>query len=159
MLNFGILVLARQSNTKHSIVFFIRRHLNDIELIPHSKMKKSTGSFVIVVENESIVNIRAKLFEKNSFVTGIVDLTIALHRGNGTYSFFGRDVETESKLVLLNIWRRGEFMWPKRSIFPKGRLQNLRGKKLRATSFEYEPFIYKENNTYNGYEVINIHVF
>ena len=127
--------------------------MNDIELIPHSKMKKSTGSFVIVVKNGSIDGIRSKLFDQNSFVAGIVDLTIALHRGNRTYTFFGRDVETESKLVLLNIWKNENFMWPEKSIFPKGRLQNLRGKRLRATSFEYEPFIYKENNTYKGYEV------
>ena len=91
--------------------------MNDIELIPHSKMKKSTGSFVIVVKNGSIDGIRSKLFDQNSFVAGIVDLTIALHRGNRTYTFFGRDVETESKLVLLNIWKNENFMWPEKSIF------------------------------------------
>ena len=27
------------------------------------------------------------------------------------------------------------------------------GKKLKATSFDYAPFLYKENSIYNGYEV------
>ena len=121
----------------------------------HSAMKKSTKSYVIIVENGSLNEIQSILFDKNHFLQEVVDLTIALHRGNHTYSFFGRDVETESKIVLLNIWKHGHFMW-ERDILPKNRLQNLQHKQLRATSFVYEPFIYKENNTYVGYEVIEL---
>ena len=121
----------------------------------HSAMKKSTKSYVIIVENGSLNEIRSILFDRNNFLQEVVDLTIALHRGNHTYSFFGRDVETESKIVLLNIWKHGSFMW-ERNILPQNRLQNLQHKQLRATSFEYEPFIYKENNTYVGYEVIEL---
>ena len=119
----------------------------------HAVLKKSTRSYIIIVENGSLKEIQSVLFNKDSFLQGVVDLTIALHRGNHTYSFFGRDVETESKIILLNIWKNGHFMW-ERNILPKNRLQNLQHKQLRATSFVYEPFIYKENNTYVGYEVI-----
>ena len=121
----------------------------------HSAMKKSTKSYVIIAKNGSLNEIQSILFDKNHFLQEVVDLTIALHRGNHTYSFFGRDVETESKIVLLNIWKHGHFMW-ERDILPKNRLQNLQHKQLRATSFVYEPFIYKENNTYVGYEVIEL---
>ena len=69
-----------------------------------------------------------------------------------TYSIFGRDPETETYLKLLNTWKNGSFLW-KRPLFPKNRLQNMRGKKLKATSFDYAPFLYKENSIYNGYEV------
>ena len=121
----------------------------------HSAMKKSTKSYVIIAENGSVNEIQSILFDRNHFLQEVVDLTIALHRGNHTYSFFGRDVETESKIVFLNIWKHGHFMW-ERDILPKNRLQNLQHKQLRATSFVYEPFIYKENNTYVGYEVIEL---
>ena len=121
----------------------------------HSAMKKSTKSYVIIAENGSLNEIQSILFDKNHFLQEVVDLTIALHRGNHTYSFFGRDVETESKIILLNIWKHGHFMW-ERDILPKNRLQNLQHKQLRATSFVYEPFIYRENNTYVGYEVIEL---
>ena len=121
----------------------------------HSAMKKSTKSYVIIAKNGSLNEIQSILFDKNHFLQEVVDLTIALHRGNHTYSFFGRDVETESKIILLNIWKHGHFMW-ERDILPKNRLQNLQHKQLRATSFVYEPFIYKENNTYVGYEVIEL---
>ena len=121
----------------------------------HSAMKKSTKSYVIIAKNGSLNEIQSILFDKNHFLQEVVDLTIALHRGNHTYSFFGRDVETESKIVFLNIWKHGHFMW-ERDILPKNRLQNLQHKQLRATSFVYEPFIYKENNTYVGYEVIEL---
>ena len=121
----------------------------------HSAMKKSTKSYVIIAENGSLNEIQSILFDKNHFLQEVVDLTIALHRGNHTYSFFGRDVETESKIILLNIWKHGHFMW-ERDILPNNRLQNLQHKQLRATSFVYEPFIYRENNTYVGYEVIEL---
>ena len=93
----------------------------------HSAMKKNTKSYVIIVENGSVNEIQSILFDKNNFLQEVVDLTIALHRGNHTYSFFGRDVETESKIILLNIWKHGHFMW-ERDILPKNRLQNLQHK-------------------------------
>ena len=88
--------------------------------------------------------------------TSILDILAAyslklLLIGN-KYSIFGRDPEVEKYLKLLNIWRNGSFIW-KKPLFPKTRLQNMGGKKLKATSFDYAPFIYKENSIYYGFEV------
>ena len=63
----------------------------------------------------------------------------------------------EKYLKLINIWRNGSFLW-KWPLFPKSRLQNMGGKKLKATSFDYAPFIYKENSIYYGFEVRYIKV-
>ena len=130
------------------------KNFDELNLMNYSAMKKSTRSYIIILENGSTNEIKSILFNRNSFLQDVVDLTIALQRGNHTYSFFARDVETESKIILLNIWKHGHFLW-ERNILPKNRLQNLQHKQLRATSFEYEPFIYKENNNYVGYEVIS----
>ena len=116
-------------------------------------MKISSRSYVIIVEKGSVKEIQSTLFDKSSPLQNVVDLTIALRRETHTFSFFGRDVQNEAKIMLMNIWKNGHFMW-ERNILPKNRLQNLQQKQLRATSFVYAPNIYKENNTYVGYEVI-----
>ena len=55
-------------------------------------------------------------------------------------------------LKLLNVWINGSFVW-KRPLFPKARLQNMGGRKLKATSFDFEPYVYIENSVYYGSEV------
>ena len=72
------------------------------------------------------------------------------------YTIYGRDPETETKLKIMNIWKNGIFYWKNKKLFPD-RMQNLAGRVLTATSFEYSPFIYKENpedEKFQGYEVV-----
>ena len=71
------------------------------------------------------------------------------------YTIYGRDPETETKLKIMNIWKNGILYWKNQKLFPN-RMQNLAGRALIATSFEYSPFIYKENpedEKFQGYEV------
>ena len=71
------------------------------------------------------------------------------------YTIYGRDPETETELKIMNIWKNGIFYWKNKKLFPD-RMQNLAGRVLTATSFEYSPFIYKENpedEKFQGYEV------
>ena len=59
------------------------------------------------------------------------------------------------QLKIFNIWENGSLYWKSVKMFPN-RMQNLAGRVLKATSFEYRPFIYKENpgdKRYQGYEV------
>ena len=72
------------------------------------------------------------------------------------YTIYGRDPETETELKIMNIWKNGIFYWKNKKLFPD-RMQNLAGRVLTATSFEYSPFIYKENpedEKFQGYEVV-----
>ena len=96
--------------------------------------------------------IESRLINSNNILDDVFDFTIALYVGNNTYKLYEKSIETEQHMKLYNIWKNGRIILAK-SIFPEDSLQNLRGKKIRATSFEYPPFIYKEDQKYQGYEV------
>lgn len=68
------------------------------------------------------------------------------------YSAFARNPEDENAITLINQWS-GEFMRPA-PVFPKNRYRTYNGRTLKATSFNYEPFIRKINETmFEGFEV------
>ena len=110
------------------------------------------SSFVFVIQNGSLYDFKSRLIRSYSILDDVFDLTIALYIGNNTYWLYEKDAKAGRNIKLSNIWRNGNIFLAK-SIFPEARLQNLRGKKIRATSFEYPPFIYKEDQKYQGYEV------
>ena len=126
--------------------------MSEIELIDLSMISKGGSSFVIVIQSSSVYGIESLMLKSNAILDDILDLTLAIYNGNNTYKLYGKDENQEQGIKLKNMWKDGNMLLDK-DIFPENKLHNLRGKKIRATSFEYPPFIYKENQKYKGYEV------
>ena len=116
---------------------------------------QSEGKYAVIVENSDQKSVEMNLFSEQNFFHNILDVVIIFPRSEEKYTFYGRDSETETKLQIFNTWENGSFHWKNEKMFPN-RMQNLAGRVLKATSFEYRPFIYKENpgdKKYQGYEV------
>ena len=69
-----------------------------------------------------------------------------------------RDLKENGKLQFAGSWKRIISNRNSINIFPKNRLSNLFGKTLKASSFEFKPFIYAVDavdgsNSYDGIEV------
>ena len=130
--------------------------LNDLKKINQKTLVQSEGKYAIVVENLDLLLVQRHLFQKQGFFQNILDVVIIVPESEDKYTIYGRDPETETKLKIMNIWKNGILYWKNQKLFPN-RMQNLAGRVLIATSFEYSPFIYKvnpEDEKFQGYEVV-----
>ena len=135
---------------------FLLNNLEDLKKIDIKLLVQSEGKYAIIVKNSNKKSIEMNLFsDQQNFFHNILDVVIILPRSEEKCIFYGRDSGTETKLKIFNIWENGSLYWKNVKMFPN-RMQNLAGRVLKATSFEYRPFIYKENpgdKKYQGYEV------
>ena len=82
-------------------------------------------------------------------------------RGINKYTIFGRSLENDKEVTVLNTWNNGEYSWNS-FVYPKDRMKDLKGNAIRVTSFQYAPFTYKvnpedENEEFQGMEVNKYH--
>ena len=94
---------------------------------------------------------------KHWIVQLVFQISFTVIIGENHYSFFGRKVENEKGIELLNIWKNGFFQF-KYPIFPKTRLQNMHQRVLKTSSWEAEPFVYVDQDQQftGGYEVCTV---
>ena len=100
---------------------------------------------MIFEENIRVNKVRKLLIGNGNFFEKILNVAIFVPQFENHFSVMARDPKDESKLTLMNIWKNGRFMF-QANIFPSNRLRNLKGKTLRATSFERAPNVYKDQN-------------
>ena len=116
-----------------------------------------TGKFALVFgEKISINQIKAILLQNKDFVN-LTEITLFVPKGGNSFSIITRSLENDQELTVLNIWNNGGYIW-NMPVYPKGRLDNLKGVDINATSFNFPPFCYKENpenedEEYQGFEV------
>lgn len=137
---------------KHHVIF-----LEDLEAIDSLNFAYfGSGKFAIILQMEtlSLDQIQEMMFDPE-FLGQIHQLAIFAKRSDEKYSVYARNVQTEQGLVLMNQWKNGTFTM-ENPIFPADRLENFNGIQLKATSFIYEPFIYKDpvnEGQFQGYEI------
>ena len=95
---------------------------------------------------------------QNEDLANIVEIALFVPKSENWYSVFARSMENDAEVTVLNIWNNGDYLW-NTPVFPKGRMSNLKGAAIKATSFQFPPFCYKENpedekEEYQGIEVI-----
>ena len=118
-----------------------------------------TGKFALVFgEKISISQIKAILLQNKDFVN-ITEIALFVPKGENSFSVITRSLENDQELTVLNIWNNGKYIWNK-PVYPKGRLDNLKGVDIKVTSFNFPPTCYKENpenedEEYQGIEVLN----
>ena len=116
-----------------------------------------TGKFALVFgEKISINQIKPILLQNKDFVN-ITEIAVFVPKGGNSFSVITRSLENDQELTVLNIWNNGEYTW-NMPVYPKGRLDNLKGIDIKATSFNFPPTCYKENpkneeEEYQGLEV------
>ena len=117
----------------------------------------SDGKFAVILEEKiTIENIRKLLFD--SIFSNVIELAIYVPNGESEkYAIYGRDPETEAELSLINFLQNGQLVFDQNEVFPPNRLQNFHGQTLKATSFQFPPFCYKDNpndpdEEYKGFE-------
>ena len=117
-----------------------------------------TGKFALVFgEKISINQIKAILLQNKDFVN-ITEITLFVPKGGNSFSIITRSLENDQELMVLNIWKNGDYIW-NTPVYPKGRMSNLKGVAIKATSFNYPPVCYKENpedEEYQGLEVCTL---
>ena len=122
-----------------------------------NSLSVSTGKFAIVFgESIKMDQIEEVLLQNENF-NSIIEIALFVPRGEKSYSIFARSVENDKELTLLNVWNKGGYIWTS-SVYPKGRMKNLRGTEIRATSFQYPPVNYKENPEREDEEYVGIEV-
>ena len=143
---------------KHHIILL--NQMKSLEMLPTDQLTQSTGKFAIVL-NEALKVQEIESMLKNSpksHLFNMVDLAIFVPSSIGKYSVYGRNPLDEGQIKILNFWKEGHFSWKDQPVFPQGRLANFAGINLRATSFQFPPFCYKDNpenemEEYTGFEV------
>ena len=108
---------------------------------------------IIFEKKVNIKDIKKILLSKGNLFAKIINISIFVYQSENHFLVVARDPDNEENLSLLNIWKNGQFMFDKK-IFPTTRLRNMKGKTLRATSFDRAPNVYKdEYNQWTGSEV------
>lgn len=138
---------------KHHILM-----VQTLEFLQHLKINdlaNSLGKFAIILPNSSNSDDAEKLL-RHAMFQNIIDLAIYVQKSDQKYTILTRTIENEEQVHLANIWQEGQYMLPnQKQVYPKNRNQFLNGKTLRATSFQFPPFNYKENPTdleFQGFE-------
>ena len=132
-----------------------------------NSLSVGTGKFAIVFGQKLDNNQIEEILIQNEKFKNIIEISLFVPKGGKVYSVFGRSLENGKEITLLNVWKKGEYIWNS-SLYPKGRMKNLKGTAIRATSFQFPPFNYKENpekedEEYAGVEVctydLDLHSF
>ena len=116
----------------------------------------STGKFAFVFGKKISINQIDAILLQNKYVVNIIDIALFVPKGGNSFSIVTRSLENDQELMVLNIWKNGDYIW-NTSVYPKGRMSNLQGVAIKATSFNYPPVCYKENpedEEYQGLEVL-----
>ena len=122
-----------------------------------NSLSVATGKFAIVFgESINMGQIEEVLLQNEKFKS-VIEIALFVPRGTNVYSIYGRGFENDKELTLLNVWNNDGYIWPL-SVYPKGRMKNLRGTEIRATSFHYPPVNYKENPNREDEEFIGVEV-
>lgn len=140
---------------KHHIVL-----VENSESLLKLRMKSlsvGTGKFALVFGKKISLNQMKEILLKNKDFANIIEIALFIPKGGNSFSVITRSLENDRKLTVLNIWNNGEYTW-NTPVYPKGRLDNLKGVAIRVTSFNYPPTCYKENpenedEEYQGIEV------
>ena len=116
-----------------------------------------TGKFALVFGEKISLNQMEVILLQNKDFANIIEIALFVPKGGNSFSVITRSLENDKELAVLNIWNNGEYRW-NTSVYPKGRLNNLKGVAIKATSFNYPPTCYKENpenedEEYQGIEV------
>ena len=122
-----------------------------------NSLSVATGKFAIVFGDAVKIDQIEEVLLQNENFNSIVEIALFVPRRANVYSIFGRRFENDKELALLNVWNKDGYIWPS-SVYPKGRMKNLRGTEIRATSFQYPPVNYKENPDREDEEYIGVEV-
>ena len=118
-----------------------------------------TGKFALVFGEKTSLNQMEVILLQNKDFANIIEIALFVPKGGNSFSVITRSLENDQELIVLNIWNNGGYIW-NMPVYPKGRLDNLKGVDINATSFNFPPFCYKENpenedEEYQGIEVLN----
>ena len=119
----------------------------------------STGKFAVVFGKKIGIGEVEKTLLQNEDFGNVLEIALFVPKTGGSmYSIFGRSLDNDKELTVLNIWDNGKYTW-NTPVYPKGRMSNLKGAEIKATSFQFPPFNYQENpenedEEYQGLEVI-----
>jgi hypothetical protein len=138
--------------------------INDLKSIqqltnPEWMTLSSTGKYVIIFMDQFVAKGNISILLSNGFFRKVVDVAVfyPIFKKQEKYVIYARNPLDEKNIVPINIWTvKSGYKYDENTILSKGRLQNLDGKQLTATSFEYAPFTYKdhpEDKKYQGFEV------
>ena len=116
-----------------------------------------TGKFALVFGEKISLNQMEVILLQNKDFANIIEIALFVPKGGNSFLVITRSLENDKELAVSNIWNNGEYTW-NTSVYPKGRLDNLKGVPIKATSFHYPPTCYKENpenedEEYQGIEV------
>ena len=119
----------------------------------------STGKFAVVFGKKIGIGEVEQILLQNEGFGNVLEIALFVPKTGGSmYSIFGRSLDNDKELTVLNIWDNGKYTW-NTPVYPKGRMSNLKGAIIKATSFQFPPFCYQENpenedEEYQGHEVI-----
>ncbi len=146
------------STCKHHVL--ILEKISSVEKIPTDYLTLSTSKFAIIIDEPASTQEIETVLENSSTSSlfNVVDLAIFVASANKKSTVYGRNPLNEGQIIILNFWTEGQFLWEDKAVFPQARLKNFAGANLRATSFQYPPFCYKDNpkdetEEYTGLEV------
>ena len=120
-----------------------------------NSLSVSTGKFAFVFGKKISINQMDTILLRNKDFANIIDIALFVPKGGNSFSIVTRSLENDQELMVLNIWKNGDYIW-NTPVYPKGRMSNLKGVAIKATSFNYPPVCYKENpedEEYQGLEV------
>ena len=122
-----------------------------------NSLSVSTGKFAFVFGKKMSINQMDTILLQNKDFANIIEIALFVPKGQNSFSVITRSLKNDKELTVVNIWNNGEYTW-NTSVYPKGRLDNLKGVAIRVTSFNYPPTCYKENpenedEEYQGIEV------
>ena len=120
-----------------------------------NSLSVSTGVFALVFGEKMSINQMDTILLQNKYFANIIDIALFVPKGGNSFSIVTRSLENDQELMVLNIWKNGDYIW-NTPVYPKGRMSNLKGIAIKATSFNYPPVCYKENpddEEYQGLEV------
>ena len=142
--------LEKASQICKQHIFFLHNS-EALDRIEFDKMAANIGNFAFVFK-ENLDFEQVKNLLKSPKLKNVLNAVIFVPNGV-KYSIFAKNSLNEVELV--NIWQNETFLLPNGEIFPKNRFKNnLNNINIKATSFQYAPFIYKlENGAYSGYEI------
>ena len=131
--------------------------LSKLSIRSLSGLGGGTGKFALVFGEKISLNQMEVILLQNKDFANIMEIALFVPKGGNSFSVITRSLENDKELAVLNIWNNGEYRW-NTSVYPKGRLDNLKGVAIKATSFNYPPTCYKENpenedEEYQGIEV------
>ena len=122
-----------------------------------NSLSLGTGKFAIVFGEKLRNNQIEEILLQNVDFNNIIEIALFVQKSGNAYSVFGRSLGNDNEITLLNVWNKGGYVWNS-SVYPKGRMNNLKGAKIKATSFQFPPFNYKENPEKEDEEYLGVEV-